>query len=140
MFSHVSSPPFSPAPASFNLAAYVLAAASTTPDKIALQIIDPDAPRSWSFGALRDAVASTASGLRAMGLNRADRVLMRLGNTEDFPIVYLGAIWAGLVPVPTSSALRQAILNALPILFSHLEPRGGLAGLCTRIARSGHGR
>jgi acyl-coenzyme A synthetase/AMP-(fatty) acid ligase len=113
MFSHVSSPPFPPAPASFNLAAYVLAAASTTPDKTALQIIDPDAPRSWSFGALRDAVASTASGLRAMGLNRADRVLMRLGNTEDFPIVYLGAIWAGLVPVPTSSALTQAEISTI---------------------------
>jgi len=34
-------------------------------------------------------------------------VLMRLGNGVDFPIAYLGAIAAGLVPVPTSSQLTE---------------------------------
>lgn len=32
---------------------------------------------------------------------------MRLGNTVDFPISYLGALAAGLVPVPTASALTS---------------------------------
>ncbi len=30
---------------------------------------------------------------------------MRLGNTVDFPLAYLGALAAGLVPVPTAAAL-----------------------------------
>ena len=32
---------------------------------------------------------------------------MRLGNTIDFPIAYLGALAVGLVPVPTSAALTE---------------------------------
>ena len=32
---------------------------------------------------------------------------MRLGNTVDFPIAYLGAISVGVVPVPTSSQLTE---------------------------------
>ena len=43
----------------------------------------------------------------ALGFRAGDRVLMRLGNTVDFPLVYLGAIAAGLVPVPTSSQLTE---------------------------------
>ena len=41
-------------------------------------------------------------------------MLMRLGNSVDFPVAYLGAIAAGLVPVPTSAELTfAAILRAI---------------------------
>jgi acyl-coenzyme A synthetase/AMP-(fatty) acid ligase len=53
-------------------------------------------------------VRGTGTGLLAAGLEPGDRVLMRLGNTVEFPIAYLGAIAAGLVPVPTSAQLTEA--------------------------------
>lgn len=96
-----------PCPSPFNLAAHVLAAGRSDPDKIALAILRPTGAERWSYGRLTQAVLGTASGLKAAGLVPGDRVLMRLGNTVEFPIAYLGAIAAGLVPVPTSSQLTE---------------------------------
>lgn len=94
-----------PCPAPFNLAAHVLAAADRVPDRIALQVVRPQGAERWSYARLQTAVRGTGAGFLAMGLRPGDRVLMRLGNTVDFPVVFLGAIAAGLVPVPTSGQL-----------------------------------
>ena len=94
-----------PCPAPFNLAAYVLDRGASLDDKIALAIVTPDAVESWSYARLIRAVRGTATGLLAQGLAPGDRVLMRLGNQVDFPITYLAALAADLIPVPTSSLL-----------------------------------
>ncbi len=94
-----------PCPAPFNLAAHVLGPAARLPDKIALAVIGLSGAERWSYARLERAVRGTATGLLAQGLAPGDRVLMRLGNTVEFPLAYLGAIAAGLVPVPTSSLL-----------------------------------
>ncbi|KAA2316927.1 long-chain fatty acid--CoA ligase [Pseudooceanicola sediminis] len=94
-----------PCPASFNLAAYVLAPAATRPDKLALAILGAGQAERWTFARLEAAVRGTATGLLAQGLAPGDLVVLRLGNTVDFPIADLGAIAAGLVPVPTSAQL-----------------------------------
>ncbi len=45
------------------------------------------------------------------------RIALRLGNTVDFPIFFLGAIAAGIVPVPLAAALTPAeIARLLPDL------------------------
>jgi len=93
-----------PCPTPFNLAAYVLAKGAKTPDKIALSVLGEE---EWSYASLIAAVRGTATGLLNAGLQPSDRVFMRLGNTVDFPLAYLGALAAGLVPVPTSSALTK---------------------------------
>ncbi|MBZ0124155.1 MAG: acyl--CoA ligase [Roseovarius sp.] len=105
MLSETDPAPFAPCPAPFNLAAHVLARADADPDKVALAILGLTRTERWSYGRLEAAVLGTATGLRRAGLAPGDRVLMRLGNTVEFPIAYLGAIAAGLVPVPTSAAL-----------------------------------
>ncbi|MFC6584090.1 class I adenylate-forming enzyme family protein [Sulfitobacter aestuariivivens] len=92
----------------FNLAAYVLAAGAAHPDKPALSLVGGDKPEHWTFGDLIQAVRGTATGLLQRGLTPGDLVLMRLGNTPDFPLAYLGAIAAGLVPVPTAAVLTEA--------------------------------
>lgn len=97
-----------PCPAPFNLAAYVLGRADMHPDKPALEILSPDALEVWTYGQLKSAVLGTATGLLGKGLQPGDILLMRLGNTVDFPIAYLGALAAGIVPVPTSAALTEA--------------------------------
>jgi len=105
LLSEIDTGPPPPPPARFNLAAHVLAHARTTPERIALQVLSLSGAERWSFGRLDAAVRGTGAGLLALGIQPGDRVLMRLGNTPDFPIAFLGAIAAGLVPVPTSSLL-----------------------------------
>ncbi|MGB7318168.1 MAG: class I adenylate-forming enzyme family protein [Planktotalea sp.] len=95
-----------PCPAPFNLAAYVLAAGARAPEKTALEVLG-DNPQIWSYARLTRAVRGVASGLLDAGLTSGDIVLLRLGNTADFPIAYLGAIAAGMIAVPTSSALTK---------------------------------
>jgi len=116
---------FAPCPAPFNLAAHVLEAGSATPDKVALAIVKPTGAARWSYERLIAAVRGTATGLLEAGLVPGDIVLMRLGNTVDFPIAYLGAIAAGLVPVPTSSQLTER--EVAPML-DHLNPAAILRG------------
>ena len=94
-----------PCPDAFNLAAYVLQHAARLGEKTALGLVSDQAAEHWCFARLEAAVRGTGTGLRAAGLQPGALVLIRLGNSVDFPIAYLGAIAAGLVPVPTSAQL-----------------------------------
>ena len=108
----IGPPPACPAP--FNHAAHVLGRVAQHPDKIALEVLNRDGSSDrWSFADLQGAVLSTARGLAETGLVPGDIVLLRLGNTVDFPIAYLGAIAAGMVPVPTSTQLTAAETAAM---------------------------
>src|SRR6056297_1197652 len=113
MLSESHSDVLPPCPAPFNLAAHVLGRAGETPDKIALAVLRLSGSGRWSYAKLESAVLGTGTGLLQMGLTPGDRVLMRLGNTVEFPIAYLGAIAVGLVPVPTSSQLTTREVSGI---------------------------
>ncbi|HBS51148.1 MAG TPA: benzoate--CoA ligase [Rhodobacteraceae bacterium] len=102
IFDHGPPPP---CPAPFNMAAHVLAGAEDRAGAPALEVLHEDRAETWRYGALARAVRGTGTGLLRAGLKPGDIVLMRLGNTVAFPIAYLGAIAAGIVPVPTSTQL-----------------------------------
>ncbi|GAB1480419.1 AMP-binding protein [Paracoccaceae bacterium] len=104
---------FPPCPAPFNLAAHALARAGVLADKSALQVLRPQGAERWSYGRLEAAVRGFGSGLLARGLAPGERVLLRLGNSAAFPVAFLGAIAAGLVPVPTSAALTAGEVTRL---------------------------
>ncbi|WP_371154827.1 class I adenylate-forming enzyme family protein [Jannaschia sp. 2305UL9-9] len=95
---------------SFNLATYVLNAGQTRPDHPAL--IVPGRVR-MTHGELTDKVAACAGALRAKGLSPGDRILLRLGNDPDFPILFLAACAAGCVPVPTSALLTSSEITGM---------------------------
>ncbi|WP_375267382.1 class I adenylate-forming enzyme family protein [Planktotalea sp.] len=101
-----------PCPSPFNMAAYVLAAAAHAPDKIALEVL-ADEKQCWSFAQIESAVRGVATGLLNTGLQENDLVMLRIGNTADFPIAYLGIIAVGMVAVPTSSALTQSEITKM---------------------------
>ncbi len=94
------------------MAAYVLSAGRATPKKTALTIMG-DVPEHWTYARLTAAVLGTATGLLAAGLSPGERLMLRLGNTADFPITYLGAIAAGIVPVPTAAGLTTGEVTKL---------------------------
>ncbi|WP_282118311.1 class I adenylate-forming enzyme family protein [Ruegeria atlantica] len=98
-------PPACPSP--FNLAAHVLCCADRLSDKTALSVVGSTDARNWTYSELQQAILGTGTGLLNAGLKPGDIALMRLGNTVDFPIAYLGAIAVGIVPVPTSSQLTE---------------------------------
>ncbi len=104
---------FPPPPDRFNLAAYTLGRAEELADKAALAVVSPQGAARWHYGSLLQAVQGIATGLRAQGLAPGDRVLMRLGNEVEFPLCFLGAIWAGLIPVPASAALTVPEITRL---------------------------
>ncbi|WP_068115125.1 class I adenylate-forming enzyme family protein [Tropicimonas marinistellae] len=102
-----------PPPLSFNMAAHVLARADAQPDKTALAIVSPARASRWRYGALAQAVEGIAAGLLATGLSPGDRLLMRLGNEVEFPLTFLGAIWAGIVPIPAAAALTETEISRI---------------------------
>lgn len=105
--------PWPPCPQDFNLTAHVLAAADRVPDKIALAVVKPTGAQRWSYDKLRSAILGTATGLLNSGLQPGDRLLMRVGNSVEFPVAYLAAIAVGIVPIPTSSQLTEPEVQVL---------------------------
>ena len=113
MTSEIDTSPFTACPEPFNMADHVLKAGRATPNKIALSVVSATHSEDWTFAELETAIRGVAAGLLARGLRVGDRVLMRLGNTPDFPICYLAAIAVGLIPVPTSSQLTTIEVNKI---------------------------
>lgn len=97
-------------PERFNMAAYCLGPSpGRKPSKEALLVLrDADNPvvtETWTYAGLEDAVLRIASGLAAAGHRPGERFVIRLDNTSDYALLFFGAIAAGLVPLPASSAL-----------------------------------
>ncbi|MCV2869971.1 acyl--CoA ligase [Defluviimonas sp. WL0002] len=112
-------------PASFNLAAHVLSRAEPLGDKIALQILRPAGAERWSYTRLAAAVRGVATGLLDEGMEPGDRVLLRLGNGVEFPLAFLGAIAAGIIPVVCSSQLTQPEIERIA---ASIKPGLAIAG------------
>jgi benzoate-CoA ligase len=90
-----------PPPERFNAAAHLLALNTGRARKLAY--ID-DAQR-LTYGELAERVQRCAAGLLALGLRREERVLMVMHDSVDFPVAFLGALYAGIVPVPVNTLL-----------------------------------
>ncbi len=103
----LGSPP--PCPARFNMAAHTLDHDQAEAGKVALEVLAAPGivAESWTYAELRAAVLATAGGLAARGIGQGDRVLLRIGNSSDFPILFFAANALGAVPVPTSSQLTE---------------------------------
>ena len=64
-----------------------------------------DGASELSYGDLQKQSCRAANMLRRLGVRREERVAMIMLDTVDFPIVFLGAIRAGIVPVPLNTLL-----------------------------------
>ncbi|HWS05347.1 MAG TPA: AMP-binding protein, partial [Burkholderiaceae bacterium] len=92
-----------PPPARFNFAAHLIANNAGRPDKTAL--IDDQG--TLTYGQLEEQVRRCAAGLRAIGLRREDRVLLLMHDSTDWPVAFLGALYAGVVPVAVNTLLTN---------------------------------
>jgi benzoate-CoA ligase len=97
----MSTTPVPPPPEVFNFAAHLLALNTARPDKAAFV----DDQGRLSYGVLDERVRRVAAGLRALGLRREERVLLLMLDVNDWPAAFLGAMYAGLVPVAVNTLL-----------------------------------
>ncbi|HLJ64080.1 MAG TPA: AMP-binding protein, partial [Stellaceae bacterium] len=73
-------------------------------DKVAIR----DDHGAYSYRALARLVDRAANALRKLGLEPEQRIFLCLHDSIDFPTVFLGAIKAGIVPIPVNTLLTSA--------------------------------
>src|SRR5438270_9477643 len=64
-----------------------------------------DTVSELTYGGLQQQSRRAANMLRRLGVRREERVAMIMLDTVDFPVLFLGAIRAGIVPVPLNTML-----------------------------------
>lgn len=72
-------------------------------DKTAIIYERPDFSMAMSYGELFKYVGYFAATLRQKGLKKGDRIFIRLTNSPEVVIAYLGAIKAGIIPAMMST-------------------------------------
>ena len=97
----MSNTPVQPPPAVFNIAQHLLQTNASRPSKAAFV----DDHGSLSYGQLDEQVRRMAAALRALGIKREERVLLLMQDCTDWPVSFLGALYAGLVPVAVNTLL-----------------------------------
>jgi len=70
-------------------------------------------PLRLSYSSLQGLSNAMASAFASLELARGSRVLIRLANCVEFPITFLGAVKAGLIPIPSSPLLTWHELKFL---------------------------
>ena len=90
-----------PPPAAFNFAAHLLALNASRAAKAAYV----DDGGTLSYGDLATRVRRFATVLREHGVRREERVLLLAHDSVDWPVAFLGAIYAGAVPVAVNTLL-----------------------------------
>jgi benzoate-CoA ligase len=108
----------------------------------------------WTYGALTDRVDRFGHALRSLDMRREERVLICLTDTIDWPTAFLGAIKAGVVPVPVNTLMTeddyrfmlQDSRARLLVVSEELYPKfANLIGDCENLAHvvvsgaNGHG-
>ncbi|MDD0813026.1 benzoate-CoA ligase family protein [Curvibacter sp. HBC28] len=58
-----------------------------------------------SYGSLAERIRRLGSALRACGVHREERVLLLMHDCNDWPVAFLGALHAGIVPVAVNTLL-----------------------------------
>ena len=90
-----------PLPARVNFAQHLFELNAGRPDKAAFV----DDVGSLSYGALADRSRRLAAALHALGVRREERVLLLMQDGCDWPLSFLGALYAGVVPVAVNTLL-----------------------------------
>jgi len=106
-------------PQHFNLAAHLCAQNAPRAAKAAYI----DDCRTLTYGDLATRIRQFATVLHESGLRREERVLLLAHDTVDWPVAFLGAIYAGIVPVAVNTLLTTA---DYAYMLSHSRARAAI--------------
>ena len=131
-----SEPGVASPPARFNFAQHLIECNAARADKTAFI----DDQEQLSYGVLEERVRRLAAALCALGIRREERVLLLMHDCVDWPVCFLGTLYAGIVPVAVNTLLTaddyaymlansraQAVLVSgalLPVLRQALSQAG----------------
>jgi benzoate-CoA ligase len=111
--------PVEPPPEAFNFAAHLLEANARRPDKLAFI----DDVGMVTYGELDERVRRFAAALKARGVKREERVLILMQDCADWPVAFLGAMLAGIVPVAVNTLLTA---DDLAYMLEHSRAQAAL--------------
>ena len=94
-------PVIAPPPERFNFAQYLIALNTSRSTKAAYV----DDVGTLTYADLADRVGRVSAGLGALGVRREERVLLLMHDCNDWPVAFLGALHAGVVPVAVNTLL-----------------------------------
>jgi benzoate-CoA ligase len=103
---HAVQPPQVTVPRHYNAAHDLLARNRSHPDKAAY-LLGTDGP-ALTYGDLDQRVRQFAGALRQAGLKPEDRVMLCMLDGLNWPVAFLGCIYAGVVPIATNTLLTPA--------------------------------
>ena len=133
----MSHPEITPPGQRFNFAQHLLALNRERARKIAY--IDDE--RTLSYAELDERVRRTAAALLALGLRREERVLLLMHDNIDWPVAFLGALYAGIVPVAVNTLLTA---DDYAYMVAHSRAQAALVSaallptLQAALAQGGH--
>ncbi len=110
----------SPPPAIFNFAQHLIARNQRRAQKPAYI----DDRGSLSYGELEQRVRRMAAALLASGVRREERVLLLMHDCNDWPVAFLGALYAGIVPVAVNTL---ATADDYAYMLRHSRAQAALA-------------
>jgi benzoate-CoA ligase len=90
-----------PLAAQFNFAHHVMDLNASRAGKVAYV----DDVGELTFGELASRIRRCGDALRRLGLRSEQRILLLLPDCNDWPVAFLGALHAGVVPVPVNTLL-----------------------------------
>jgi benzoate-CoA ligase len=91
----------SPLPVRFNSARHILSLNAGRKQRLAYR----DDHHELSYGELDERVRRFAAGLQHQGIQPEQRILLVMQDSIDLPVAFLGALFAGVVPVPVNTLL-----------------------------------
>ena len=137
---HSTSPPRVEIPRDYNAAHDLLRRNAARSQKVAY--IDAASGSQLTFGELEEQAHRFASALRAQGFAPETRVMMAMLDTPEWPVVFLGCILAGVVPIAANTLLTtkdfdfmlrdsraQALFVSRPLLATFEPLIGSVATL-----------
>jgi benzoate-CoA ligase len=106
-------------PEHFNFAEHLFALNRARGDRMAYI----DDHETLSYGALEDRARRLAAVLAAAGVRREERVLLLMLDTCDWPVAFLGCLYAGVLPVAVNTLLKP---EDYAYMLSHCRARAVL--------------
>ncbi|CAN5714800.1 benzoate-CoA ligase family protein [soil metagenome] len=141
---HSTSPPRVDIPRQYNAAHDLLARNASRGNKTAF--IDAVSGESLTYAQLADHAQRFASALRAQGFAPESRIMLCMLDTLEWPVVFLGCILAGVVPVAANTLLTtrdfdfmlrdsraQGLVVSRPLLAAFDSLIGNISSLKTVI-------
>jgi benzoate-CoA ligase len=104
---------------SFNFADHIFQLNKNRTDKLAFI----DDSRTLTYGELETQARRTATSLVQLGLRREERVFVLMHDNVDWPVAFLGCLYAGIVPVAVNTLLPA---TDLAYMLEHSRARAAI--------------